>query len=97
MSKLIEALECLSILDEGGLAKEAVMDWNNAKARIAELERENAALKAKLREAVEGLREVLANHTFGGVKATMFCSGCIDDYDTAEGALKKLEATDDQK
>lgn len=50
---------------------------------------ENRAVKAEAErdEAVKALREIVANHTLNGVVATMFCQGCIDDFETAQEAL----------
>jgi len=39
----------------------------------------------------EALREIISNHTLNGVVATMYCQGCIDDFDVANTALNWQE------
>jgi hypothetical protein len=41
---------------------------------------------AQLRGAMQDIKD---NHTLGGIVATMFCQGCIDDFEIAQEALKE--------
>ena len=53
-------------------------------------------LKAEIERLREALREIIANHTLCGVAATMYCQGCIDDFDYAQAALAEKGASDEK-
>jgi len=74
------------------------MEYNaQLQARVKELEEANSQLAGATekppykRDLIEALEDVIANHTLNGVVATMYCQGCIDDFDVAKAALKGAE------
>ncbi len=80
MSKLIEALEILSSLGEGGLAKDSIMDVNEMKDNIA-------ALEAQVKEKDEQIEAAMFSGTLGEIIKTQ-----KEQIATLEAQIKKFEA-----